>query len=110
MKMFDVKLKDGTVIKATAVEEYYRRDYSATPGLALNVQISTDKDVGNVEDYKAKFTADNLSTITATNESGQSLTFEGYGVIRNIAKRLLSSGILYDFTFARAADVANDPV
>lgn len=103
--MFTVKLKDGTAISATSVEESYRPEHDGATHIALTVQNS---DVGSdlpLDTLSTKLTPDALSSIqvyTSADAKDPVKTYTGYQYVRYLTNRLQPDGkTLLDMNFTK---------
>lgn len=102
--MFTVKLKDGTTIPATVVEESYRTGYNGQMPITLTIQNSNAED-NALEALKDKLTADAISNIQVFLETDTKTpikTYTGYKYIYYLTSRLQPDGTtLLDMNFAK---------
>lgn len=103
--MFTVKLKDGTAINATVVEESYRPEHDGATHIALTIQNS---DVGSddaLDTISSKLTTDALSEIqvfTTADAEKPVKTYSGYQFVRYLTNRLQPDGkVLLDMNFTK---------
>lgn len=103
--MFTVKLKDGTVIPATSVEESYRPEHDGQTHIALTIQNSSARDEEALDALKAKLTKDALSSIQvflSADDKTPAQTYTGYQYIRYLTNRLQPDGkVLLDMNFTK---------
>lgn len=103
--MFTVKLKDGTLIQATSVEESCRPEHDGTAHVSLTVQNGDAQAASDLDALKEKLTADALGSIQVFTE-GDAVSpvkiFEGYRYIRYLTARLQPDGTtLLDMNFSK---------
>jgi hypothetical protein len=103
--MFTVKLKDGTILPATSVEESYRPEYAGTAHISLTIQNSSAGDDEALDTIKPKLTADALSSIqvfTEADAKDPAKTYTGYQYVRYLMNRLQPDGkTLLDMNFTK---------
>jgi hypothetical protein len=103
--MFTIKLKDGTTLAATSVEESYRPQHDGTAHISLTIQNSSAEDDEALDTIKPKLTADALSSIqvfTEADEKDPAKTFTGYQYVRYLMNRLQPDGkTLLDMNFTK---------
>lgn len=103
--MFTVKMKDGTTLAATSVEESYRPENDGQAHIALTIQNSDAGEDETLDTLKAKLTADALSSIqvfTETDAETPAKVYAGYQYIRYLTARLQPDGAtLLDLNFTK---------
>lgn len=101
--MFTIKMKDGTTLAATSVEESYRPEHDGQAHIALTIQNSDAGEDETIDTLKAKLTADALSSIQVFADAETPIkAYTGYQYIRYLTARLQPDGTtLLDLNFTK---------
>lgn len=101
--MYVLELKDKTTINVSTVSENYRNDFNNTMNMALQIDINSDTDIGELSEFTKRFSADNMATINIYNDEAKTDlrgTFSGYIYPTNFSKKILPACVSYTFVFS----------
>ena len=103
--MFTIKMKDGTTIPATSVEESLRPEHDGDAHISLTIQNGDAQAAADLDALKETLTEDALSSIQVFKEADAETpvkTYAGYRYIRYLTARLQPDGTtLLDMNFTK---------